>query len=671
MKQKKFKFEHVVLIIETIIIILAGAFFIFYLSDQTFISEIGVQTVFMISIGITVVNTIFCLVSLLIAGKRREKTDLKIGTIIGSDIKEAYLFAKVGLVVVNEEGYVLWTSDLFTARQINIIGRNIYEWIPNLRECLEKKDDDILKISFNGMDYQVKFLKSAGLFIFKDVTEYEALDKYSKDQSLCLGNIVIDNYLEFTSGTDENNDTVNEVRMIINNYFKKFDCLLRQYKNDSYVLICNSASLKKLRDDNFSIIDEVRQVKAKEIVKPTLSIGIAYDYLDINRLSEMATNSIDIAMSRGGDQVVISRFGSDLEFFGGKSEATVNGSRVKLRVVSDSLLNLVETASNVVIMGHTEADMDAIGSCLGLKAFCDAKNKDVKVVYDSKLCERKTKQAVSSMFSREEIANIFVTPKQAEDLVDKKTLLIVTDVSRPSMTMAPKLLENTDKIVIIDHHRRAQEFIENTILFYIEPGASSSSEIVAQMAKYNTSSSEIKINSIFATFMLSGIFLDSLNFKSKTTGQGTFEASMILKDFGADIKIADDLLKDDFEEYELINKIITNSTVPAYGIRICKCENDEIVETATIAKAANRALSFKGMSCSFVVGKVAEKEIKICARSDGSINVQILMELLGGGGHHSMAAASIEETEIEKVVDQINEVLENHLDEAKKKDKGE
>ena len=667
MKRKKFKFEYVILIVEALVIIAAGLFFTLYMSNPAFLNEEIVNIVFLVSIGLTAINTIFCIAYILFSDVRKEKNDLRIGSIIGDDVKEAYLFAKVGLIVVDEEGYVLWSSDLFSQNQINLIGKNIYQQIPGLTECINQEKDSFNKIVFNNVVYEVKYLKSTGLFIFKDVHEYEELAKYSKEQALCLGNVIIDNYDEFISSVDSTNGIIANVKNLLTEYFEKYGCFIRQYKDDGFLVVCNSASIQKMEEDQFSIIDEVRKIKSKDIVKPTLSIGFAADYSDINRLSEVSANTIDVAMSRGGDQVVISKFNSDLKFFGGKSEASLNNNRVKLRVISDSLLNIAKGSSNVVIMGHKDADMDAIGACLGLKAFCNSVNKDVKIVYDSKMAERKTRQAVSSVFSRDESNKIFVSSKASEDLVNNKTLLIIADVSKPDMTMNPKLIEKTEKIVVIDHHRRAQEFIENPTLFYIEPGSSSASEIVAQMIKYNSLKKEIPLNSNFATIMLSGIFLDSLYYKTKTSSFATFEASMILKEYGADNSLADELLKDEFEEYELIEKIVIDSTVPYYGVRLCKGAEDEIVEAVTLAKAANRAVSFKGINCAFVIGRTSEKEIKISARSNGNINVQILMEKMGGGGHFSMAAATLKETDINKVELNLIAVLDEFLDEARVK----
>lgn len=388
-------------------------------------------------------------------------------------------------------------------------------------------------------------------------------------------------------------DIITQVKDIINNYAKKYNCLLRAYRNDAYFAVCNYASLEQMKKNGFSLIDEVRRIPAKETVKPTLSIGFAHEFPDVLKLNEMASNAIDIAMSRGGDQVVVSKYGSEFEFYGGKSEAVEVGNKVRIRVFSDSLMSLIQRSSNILIMGHQDMDMDALGSCLGVKAICDFLKKEAYIVYDPKLTERKTRTALTSLYDRDEMNKMFCSPREAQDMVKPESAVIVCDISKPGMTMCPSILDKTDKVVVIDHHRRATDFIENPVLSYIEPSASSASELIAEMIHYNSVATKIPLDSTMATLMLAGIFLDTSFYKAKTTGLRTFEASMILKEYGANNSQADDLLKDEYEEYALINKIISTLKTPYYGVVYCVCDENEIVERSTLAKVGNQCIQFK------------------------------------------------------------------------------
>ncbi|MFA7700931.1 MAG: DHH family phosphoesterase, partial [Bacilli bacterium] len=423
--------------------------------------------------GFVVINVLFIWVMLLRLSKIRKKNDLKAAELIGNDVQEAYKFGMIGLVVVDESDIVLWTNDLFQERQIDILDVNILEWQPNLRDLHDASPDVVVKIEVNSRNYDVKYLSDAGLYIFKDMTEYESIFEYSREQAPVLGIIMLDNYSDVAGNLDDANDVISKVKNLIFDYAKEYGVLLRRYRNDAYFALCNYTSLMRMKKDRFSLLEKVRELGAKEETPPTLSIGLAHDFPDVIKLNEMAGNAIDIAMSRGGDQVVVSKYGDELIFFGGKSEAQEKRNKVKVRVMADSVLSLIKNSSNVIIMGHTAMDMDALGACLGMRAICEYCNKSSHIVYDPKLLERKTKFALTGAFSREELARITISPSDSVDKVRSNTLVIVCDVHRPSLTMAPKLLEKATKVMVIDHHRRAEEFIESPVFSYVEPSASS------------------------------------------------------------------------------------------------------------------------------------------------------------------------------------------------------
>ncbi|NCA94764.1 MAG: hypothetical protein EOM79_01580, partial [Epsilonproteobacteria bacterium] len=564
-----------------------------------------------------------------------------------------------------ENDIVLWTNDLFQERQIDLLDINILEWQPNLRELHDASPDVVVKIEVNSRNYDVKYLSDAGLYIFKDMTEYESIFEYSREQAPVLGIIMLDNYSDVAGNLDDANDVISKVKNLIFDYAKEYGVLLRRYRNDAYFALCNYSSLNRMKKDRFSLLEKVRELGAKEETPPTLSIGLAHDFPDVVKLNEMAGNAIDIAMSRGGDQVVVSKYGDELIFFGGKSEAQEKRNKVKVRVMADSVLSLIKNSSNVIIMGHTAMDMDALGACLGMRAICEYCNKSSHIVYDPKLLERKTKFALTGAFSREELARITISPSDSVDKVRSNTLVIVCDVHRPSLTMAPKLLEKATKVMVIDHHRRAEEFIESPVFSYVEPSASSTCELVTELIRYSSANPRIEISPTYATIMLSGIFLDTTYFKSKNTGIRTFEASMVLKEYGADNSVADDYLKDEFEEYSLVTKIISTLKTPHYGVVYCVAEESELIEISTLAKVANQCMQMKGVNAAFVIGNTDEKETRISARSDGTINVQMLAEKMFGGGHFTMAGVSFKNGTIKKAEEKLLEVLNEYLNDAR------
>ena len=618
------------------------------------------------ALGLMVIDIILMWIFVSSVLKVKYHTDLRAAEVIGEDVQEAYNFAMIGLAVTDEHDVVVWTNDLFKERHLDIIDTNILEWQPSLMELKEKNNEEaVMKLKINNRNFEVKFLSEAGLWIFKDNTDYESIYTYSKQQAPVLGILSIDNYEEVVKGDEDYNDTITKVKNVIFEYAKEFDILLRRFKDNTYSMLCNFESYSRMKEDNFSIIDKVREVSAGESIPATLSIGLARDFPDVVRLNELAAASLSIAMSRGGDQVVVSVYGGEMEFYGGKTEAQEKRNRVRIRVLADSLINLIKNASNVLVMGHTNMDMDALGSCLGIKAICERVEIPAKLVVDLKNTENKTRAALLSTFNKDELEELVVSSKEAISLVTPSTLIVVVDVHTPSMVMAPNLLDKSDRIVVIDHHRRTEEYIESPVFDYIDPSASSASELVTEFIKFASISPRIEIPAVYATIMLSGIFLDSEFYKNNNTGIRTFESSTILKEYGANNSMADDLLKDDYEEYVEVNSIVKNMKTAEYGVVYCMADTNNVYDSATIAKAANTCLSMKGVHACFAIGKISNKEMKVSARSDGLINVSLLCEKMGGGGHFTSAATVFNTNDIKEVEATILRVVSTYLKDAK------
>lgn len=642
-------------------------FVVFYFNNFFHTAEICLPEYVCIgAVSLVAVNILFVWIAISRISSYRHKTDLKAAEIIGSDVQEAYNFAMIGLVVTDENDVIIWNNDLFKDRHIEIIDLNIFDWQPELRELKEKSvNASVKKIVINNRNYEVKFLSDAGLWIFKDTTDFESAYTYSKQQAPVVGILSIDNYEEVIKGDDDYNDTITKAKDVIFDYAKTYGILLRRFKDNTYLMLCNYEAYTKMREDNFSVVDKVRSVSFGENIPLTLSIGIARDFPDVVKLNELASAALDIAMSRGGDQVVVSVYGKEMEFYGGKTEAQEKRSRVKIRVLADSLINLIKNASNVLIMGHTNMDMDALGSCLGVKAICERMNVEARLVVDFKATETKTRAAITNNFNRVQMEELIVSPKEAMGMIKSETLVVVCDVHIPSMVMAPDVLDKTNMIVVIDHHRRAEEYIESPVFNYIDPAASSASELITEFIRFASISPRIELNPTYATIMLSGIFLDSSFYKSKNTGIRTFEASTILKEYGADNSVADDLLKDDYEEYIETTSIVSHIKTADYGVVYAIADENKIYDSSSIAKAANACLAMKGIHAAFVIGKTNNKEIKISARSDGLINVSKLCERMGGGGHFTSAAASFLKSDVREVEEILLSTIRKYLSEAK------
>ena len=647
--------------------VLAGGIFsvIFFNDFFSWKTNVQPEYIAITMIIVIVVNCLFVWIIILILSTLRQKTDLRAAEVIGSDVQEAYNFAMIGLAVTDDKNIVLWTNDLFKSRHIEIMDMDIIAWQPELATLRDiANGDQTAKIVINSRTYSVKLLQDAGLWIFKDITDYESIYNYSKDQAPVVGILAIDNYDDVVRGDDDFNDVVTKVKNDIFGYAKDYGILLRRLKDDSYSMLCNYASFERMLEDKFSIIDKVRGESIRGEIPLTLSMGIAHDFPDVIKLNDLANDALDIAMSRGGDQVVVSAYGQEMKFYGGKSEAQEKRNRVKTRVLADSLISLINASDRVLIMGHSMMDMDAFGACLGMKAICNRLKKNSRIVVDLKNTEFKTRAAMTASFGKDELEKLIVNSKDAEDMIAGNTLLIVVDVHIPNMVMAPKLIDKAAKIVVIDHHRRAEEYIDSPVFNHIDPAASSTCELISEFIRFSSINPKIELPSTYATIMLSGIFLDSSYFKSRNTGIRTFEAATILKEYGADNSLADDFLKDDYEEHKEVTDIVTNLETPYYGVVIATANTDRLYDHATIAKAANLCLSFKGVHAAFVVGKVNNREIRVSCRSDGTINVSLLAERMGGGGHFTSSAVTFATSDVKEVKNAIAGVLESSLTEA-------
>lgn len=668
MKEYLKKSKYFVLVVSILEITTVFLMFLFYyLNVFDFQSYISVEGLFYVLIAFVAFDILTFLYLLFRFLKIRYKNNISTENLFGKNVQSAIEYADLMIAVVNDSKDVIWINERFNQLDKTILDQKITDIYPELKglDDSESQQNKVITVVIKDRVFSARFIKNANVYLFKDITDYTTLLNISREQALVLGIIMIDNYNDLKEDDERASDIMAKVRIKILDYFKQNGVLLRKYSNDSYYAICNYHSLKKMEDNRFEILDEIKALGDEDALNPTLSIGFAHDVSEVFKLNEMANSAIDIAISRGGDQVVVAQYGHDLKFFGGRSESFEKNNRVKLRVLCESLKALIKDSKNVYIMGHKDMDLDSIGSCLGAKALCEGFGVPSKIIFDPKLADRNTRYAVTTTFTRQEFNEKFIFPKDALAKFTAKTLLICCDFHKSSLAMSEEVLNVADKVVVIDHHRRSEEFIENPIFTEIDPSASSASELVAELIGYSSNNPKIKIPEDYATIMLAGIFLDTNFYKSPVCGIRTFEASMILKENGADNNRADEFLKDDYEEHLLISKIISTIKTPYVGVVYCLGPNDDIIDGDTLSKAANECISMKGINASFIIGKVGDKKVKISARSDGTINVQLLMEKMGGGGHYNMAAMVFDSSRISEIESLLLETLRDHLEEAK------
>ena len=597
---------------------------------------------------------------------------------VNTTAKTTLINSPFPLAIVETNGNVIWKSEKFVTEFENLdINMNEYlsEIVRSIKLTIENSDegkqekvrgtiDTNIKIEnkmYNVLGSYVKSHKMhqkeqeyTTILYFIDETYLKKLEQEQKDSDICIGIIMIDNYEEISQriSSEIKPQLIAKMEKYIYDWAAKYNSLIVKSDRDTFFCIMEQKYLKVAEADKFNILDEVKDIDVADITQPTLSIGFSDDGDNNAEKAESARTVIDIALGRGGDQAIVKMDGR-YQFFGGRTQEVEKRTKVKARIVSHALKELISEADNVILMGHSNGDMDSIGSSLGLYRLTKTLGKEAKIVnettgigLDNFLTEAK---------KTEEYADCFITKQEALDSVKPNTLLIVTDTHKKSYVEVPELLEKVNKIVIVDHHRRSTDYIENAILTFHEVYASSASELVTEILEY--SQLDIELTQIEVEALYAGIMLDTKNFTFKT-GVRTFEAAAYLRKCGVDIIKVKKWFQSDLHTYQIISEIVSKSEIVNDSIAISTYENDDENANIIAAKAADELLTIGGINASFVLGKTGDK-IYISGRSIGGINVQLILEKLGGGGHITLAGAQLEKMSMEdakqELINRINE----------------
>lgn len=496
---------------------------------------------------------------------------------------------------------------------------------------------------------------------FFDESRLNFFIQENEDQKMVVAQIYIDNYDEALESIEDVKRSllVALIDRKVNAYFSKVDALVRKTEKDKYFVVFRQKYLQDLREDKFSVLDDVKTVKVGNTMVVTLSIGIGNTgstYAQNNEYSRMA---IDLALGRGGDQVVL-REGEKVTYFGGKAQQVEKNTRVKARVKAHALRGIIESKERVIVMGHQISDMDSFGAAIGIYCAARTLDKKVQIVLNT---VSSTLRPFRERFTEAEgySADIFLTREQAIEVCTPNTVVMVVDTNRPNNTECPEILKMTKNIVVFDHHRQTNDVIENPALSYIEPYASSACEMVAEVLQYFTES--IKLAPQEADSIYAGILIDTNNFMAKT-GVRTFEAAAYLKRCGAEVTRVRKLLRNDMSDYKARAEVVRHAEVyrDAFAISICPSDN---IESPTIvgAQAANELLNITGIKASFVLTEYNGK-VYISSRSIDEINVQLIMEPLGGGGHLTIAGAQLEHYSIAEVKRMLQQTIDKMIEEG-------
>ncbi|MGV8145395.1 MAG: DHH family phosphoesterase [Alkaliphilus sp.] len=592
---------------------------------------------------------------------------------IDSATKQAILNMPIPLTIIEFDGMITWYNPQFIemAGKNELLEKNIQEVIPsfNLKDVLQNKNGEIEEIRIGDGYFkpvyniikitEVQKTKYIIMLYWLDRTNYVEIQKKYTEEKLTIALIQVDNYDEVMQNTDEGDRPllIAEIDQKISLWISGVEGVMRKYSKDKFIAIFENKHTHKIESKKFAILDEIREISAGNKIPVTLSIGIGLAGENPMELGICANASKDLALGRGGDQAVVKRK-EKTNFYGGKTKAIEKSTKVKSRVISHALKQLMEQADNVLVMGHKYADLDALGSALGIYRAARNLNKEAYVVLNN------SNPSIEALYSRimeiKEYRNNIISSEGAKMRLTEKTLVVVVDTHRPSFTECPDLLKHGSDIVLIDHHRKGTEFIENTVLGYHETYVSSTSELVTELLYYMND--KMNIEKIEAEALLAGIALDTKNFTFKT-GVRTFEAAALLRRAGADTVLVKQLFQDDLDTIMARGKIVNGAEIYRKIIAIATCEGEKNMQLIA-AQAANELLNIKGIAASFVLGRKEEGTIFISGRSMGSINVQVILEQLGGGGHLTVAGAQIERESMEEAKKEIKEIIDNYFEEG-------
>lgn len=587
--------------------------------------------------------------------------------------------------LLDSEGRILWMNDEFLfvtgkdKKYRKFIG-NIFPEVTMEKLPLQNEVRDI-ELVFNEHDYRLnmkrvdisELLNSSEIveteqdnsylitvYIY-DETELKKYIRKNEDERLVTGLLYLDNYEEALESMEEVRSSllIALIDRKINKYFSAIDGVVKKLEKDKYFLVMRKKSLEVLREKRFSILEEVKNVNIGNEMAVTISIGIGMNADTYAHSSEYARIAIELALGRGGDQVVV-KDGNNITYFGGKSQMMEKTTRVKARVKAHALKEFMSSKDKVVVMGHKITDVDTFGAAIGIYRAAKTLEKKAYIVINTPTSSIRPLMD-SFLHSQEYDSRMFVNSHEAKEIVDDNTVVVVVDTNRPNYTECEELLSMTKTIVVLDHHRQGKDVISNAVLSYIEPYASSACEMVAEVLQYF--SDGIRIRNIEADSLYAGIMIDTNNFLTKT-GVRTFEAAAFLRRCGADVTRVRKMFRENMDDYRAKGDAIRNAELfrECFAISVCKSEG---LESPTVvgAQAANELLNVVGVKASFVLTDY-RNTIYVSARSIDEINVQIIMERMGGGGHLNIAGAQLEHHSIAEAKDILKQTLQKMLDEG-------
>lgn len=641
-----------------VLLVVAAVFAVGLLAALTEYTDIGVKWA---SVGTVLVYAVLCAAIFLLSERIHTKGEEMLRPVMGRIMFDTVVKMETPVFICDKSGRIMWfnsvTEELSENRKL--YGESVDEVFGMSLESIRgASDSDGVEFTAGGRTFRTSYHhiktddEDFSLVVTKETTEVNRLNSVIDSSELAVGYIMIDNLAEMLQyDSEQYRPASSKIDEVIRDWAEDYGALIKEYERDKYFFITSADVLRKMIASKFDILDKVREVRAGETNLPlTLSLGVSAIDGSYEDKDKAARAALDMALQRGGDQAAV-KSADSIDFFGGITKTVQKKTNVRARVVSNELMSEIKGAKNVIIMGHKRADFDAFGSCVGLARLAMYCGAEVNIVVDKS--DRNIK-AWREQLDSDDYNGVFLSGEEALDRLETGTLVVVADVNNLNITEEPELARRTEKLAVIDHHRKMSEFQREPDVEYIDPSASSACELVSEMLEQVLSNDELSPTE--ANAMLAGVTLDTKQF-TKNTGTRTFSAAMYLRDLGADPVVIQSMSRESFEDYVREAQFRRNVEIYKNVYAIAVVDADD-ADRVIAAKAADNLLNVEGIKASFAIIKEGET-VHISARSQGSINVQLIMEAMGGGGHFDGAAVQFTDKTVDEAVEALKAAIDN------------
>lgn len=641
-------------LIITILILFVGGIFILYFDIY--------------SLFVYLLVIIFLTLPIYLYGRKVEKINKKYVEELTFKIKDSAEKGlnkyPIGIIIVDNKKNIEWVNN-YIYKHLDmeyVIGENVTDVVPEIKSLFTEEDTVDNQFHIEEKYYKVNYQKDTGYIYFFDITETKLVMQRFKDTRPCVMAINIDNQEDvYDSLKDEEATRLDsKITSLLTGFAKQNGIYLKRMDEDRFIGLLNVKDLQEIEKDKFSIQDDIRKLKEEFGAQVTISVGVGSGTDFLPELGELAKTALDLCLGRGGDQVAIKEVDGTIRLYGGKTNPQEKRTRIKARVISNALADIVKESDKVMVMGHTKPDFDALGGCVGIYEFARLNNRECYIVLNDSDKDETITKIMNEVEKDDHFDGVFIDSDTAWSYMTPQTSLVIVDTSDSERVLDVALLNKATKKIVIDHHRRGENIIANPLLTYIEPYASSASELISELLEYEARGKSI--NNTSSTIILGGIVVDSQNFATRT-GSRTFDAAAYLRSNGADPIRVKTILKEPLENFINRTEIISLAKKIKENILVSLAPSDKYYTNVMLAQCADALITIKDVEASFVIGKLDSEKIGISARSLGNINVQMIMERLGGGGHLANAATQIEEQNIEKVREDLTLAINDIVDE--------